>query len=187
MVATAPDDFASRAWRVEGIHTYGGCALIPRWWSAPAAPSCRGSRFDSSCRAPWHGRTPLLLRGVGLALSTLAASPPPPSPTPTPRRRRQLHRQLHRRRRRRRRRRLLRARSASDLRSACSALATPSHRFSLVVGGPPAGGGGGAPSGRVAGGGGAPAGRVTALGGAEGRRPAPGRRSDSKIRSGGCI
>jgi hypothetical protein len=65
----------------------GGCALISRWWSAPAAPSCRGSRFDSSCRAPRHGGTPLLLRGVGLALSTLAASPPPPSPTPTPRRR----------------------------------------------------------------------------------------------------
>ena len=33
----------------------GGCALISRWWSAPAAPSCRGSRFDSSCRALRHG------------------------------------------------------------------------------------------------------------------------------------
>jgi hypothetical protein len=65
----------------------GGCALISRWWSAPAAPSCRGSRFDSSCRALRHGGTPLLLRGVGHALSTLAASPPPPSLTPTPRRR----------------------------------------------------------------------------------------------------
>jgi len=70
-----------------GAAWHGGCALISRWWSAPAAPSCRGSRFDSSCRAPQHGGTPLLLRGVGLALSTLAASPPPPSPTPTPRRR----------------------------------------------------------------------------------------------------
>ena len=30
------------------------CALLSRWWSAPAAPSCRGSRFDSSCRAPRH-------------------------------------------------------------------------------------------------------------------------------------
>ena len=62
-------------------------APIPRWWFAPAAPSCRGSRFDSSCRAPRHGGPPLLLRGVGLALSTLTASPAPPSPTPTPRRR----------------------------------------------------------------------------------------------------
>jgi hypothetical protein len=73
-----------------GAAWHGGCALISRWWSAPAAPTqltCRGSRFDSSCRAPWHGATPLLLWGVGLALSTLAASPPPPSPTPTPRRR----------------------------------------------------------------------------------------------------
>jgi len=41
----------------------------------------------------------------------------------------------------------LRAKSGSDLMSACSALATPSHRVSLVAGGPPAGGGGGAPSG----------------------------------------
>ena len=64
-----------------------GRGFANRWWSAPAAPSCRGSRFDSSCRAPRHWGTPLLLRGVGLALSTLAASPPPPSPTPTPRRR----------------------------------------------------------------------------------------------------
>jgi hypothetical protein len=37
---------------------HGGCALISRWWSAPAAPSCRGSRFDSSCRAPRHGVRP---------------------------------------------------------------------------------------------------------------------------------
>ena len=36
----------------------GGCALISRWWSAPAAPSCRGSRFDSSCRALRHGVRP---------------------------------------------------------------------------------------------------------------------------------
>ena len=30
-----------------GAAWHGGCALISRWWSAPAAPSCRGSRFDS--------------------------------------------------------------------------------------------------------------------------------------------
>ena len=75
----------------------GGCALISRWWSAPAAPSCRGSRFDSSCRAPRHGGTPLLLRGVGLALRAphppgrrhrrrsrrRGAATPPPAPPPT--------------------------------------------------------------------------------------------------------
>ena len=46
-----------------------------------------------------RGRKPLLLRGFGLALRPLAASPPTPSP-PTPRRRRQLHRRRRRRRRR---------------------------------------------------------------------------------------
>ena len=46
---------------------------------------------------------PLLLRGFGLALRPLVASPPTP-PTPTPRRRRQLHRRRRRRRRRPRRR-----------------------------------------------------------------------------------
>jgi hypothetical protein len=74
-------------WRglARGLCTY--LPMVVRRWSAPAAPSCRGSRFDSSCRAPRHGVTPLLLRGVGLALSTLAASPPrtrPPTPTSSP-------------------------------------------------------------------------------------------------------
>ena len=36
-----------------GLAWHGGCALLARWWSVPAAPSCRSSRFDSSCR----GRT----------------------------------------------------------------------------------------------------------------------------------
>ena len=39
-----------------GVTWHGSCALTPRWWSAPAAPSCRGSRFDSSCRAPAAAR-----------------------------------------------------------------------------------------------------------------------------------
>ena len=52
---------------------------------------------------PAAGASPLLLRGFGLALRPLAASPPTPSP-PTPRRRRQLHRRRRRRRRRPRRR-----------------------------------------------------------------------------------
>jgi len=39
----------------DGAAWHGGCALLPRWWSAPAAPSCRGSRFDSSCRVPAAG------------------------------------------------------------------------------------------------------------------------------------
>ena len=43
-----------------GCSWYGGArhghsTVIPRWWSAPAAPCCRGPRFDSSRRAPWHG------------------------------------------------------------------------------------------------------------------------------------
>ena len=62
----------------------------------------------------------------------------------------------------------LRAKSGSNLMSACSALATPSHRVSLVAGGPPAGGGGGAPSG------GAPARRV---GGGVGSRGAVSKRA----------
>ena len=41
-----------------GAAWHGGCALLPRWWSAPAAPSCRGSRFDSSCRVPAAGGAP---------------------------------------------------------------------------------------------------------------------------------
>ena len=42
--------------------------------------------------SPRQGGTPLLQRGFGLALRTLAASPPRPLPPPTPRRRRQLRR-----------------------------------------------------------------------------------------------
>ena len=33
-----------------GAAWHGACFFHARWWSAPAAPSCRGSRFDSSCR-----------------------------------------------------------------------------------------------------------------------------------------
>ena len=54
---------------------------IPRWWSAPAAPCCRGPGFDSSRRAPWHGGATGCRPGTP---RTLAASPSTPLPTPTP-------------------------------------------------------------------------------------------------------
>ena len=54
---------------------------IPRWWSAPAAPCCRGPGFDSSRRAPWHGGATGCRPGTP---RTLAASPSTPVPTPTP-------------------------------------------------------------------------------------------------------
>ena len=71
-----------------------GCALLPRWWSAPAAPSCRGSRFDSSCRGRGRGSAPPAAgirpraesprRQPADAVAADAATPPPtPPPPPT--------------------------------------------------------------------------------------------------------
>ena len=72
-----------------GAAWHGGCAHISRWWSAPAAPSCRGSRFDSSRVGPCGtGDAPAAVGCRPRAEHpTLAASPPTPSLTPTPRRR----------------------------------------------------------------------------------------------------
>ena len=66
-----------------GAAWHGGCALIPRWWSAPAAPSCRGSRFDSSCRVPAAGLAPPAA-GIRPRAEDARRQPPPPSPPPPP-------------------------------------------------------------------------------------------------------
>ena len=81
-----------------GAAWHGDCALLPRWWSAPAAPSCRGSRFDSSCRVPAAGgyappaagfrpraEDPRRQPAATVAAADAATPPPtPPPPTPTP-------------------------------------------------------------------------------------------------------
>ena len=76
-----------------GAAWHGGCALLPRWWSTPAAPSCRGSRFDSSCRGRGRGDAPPAAgirpraesprRQPADAVAADAATPPPTPPPPT--------------------------------------------------------------------------------------------------------
>ena len=66
-----------------GAAWHGGCALLPRWWSALAAPSCRGSRFDSSCRVPAAGAAPPAA-GIRPRAEHARRQPPPPSPPPPP-------------------------------------------------------------------------------------------------------
>ena len=77
----------------DGAAWHGGCALLPRWWSTPAAPSCRGSRFDSSCRGRGRGDAPPAAgirpraesprRQPADAVAADAATPPPTPPPPT--------------------------------------------------------------------------------------------------------
>ena len=78
----------------DGAAWHGGCALLPRWWSTPAAPSCRdrgsiprvGSPRGRASAPPAAGIRPRAdapRRQPADAADTDAATPPPTPPTPT--------------------------------------------------------------------------------------------------------